>query len=69
MLCRKSLKEAHIIDTENKKADKKFEVIIGNKENYDPMIGDGLVIDVAFILKKELEKERRKRRIKLLPSK
>ncbi len=48
----------------------RFKKIIGEKkEEYDPMKGDGFAIDIAFILKNELEKEKRKRRIKLIPKK
>ncbi len=45
----------------------RFKKIIGGKEDYDPMKGDGFVVDIAFIMKNELEKEKRKRRIKIVP--
>ena len=50
-----------------KKPPERFKKIIGGKEDYDPMEGDGVVIDTAFFLKEELDKEKRKRRIKLVP--
>ncbi len=55
------------MNTINKKdLRKRFKKIIGGKKKYDWMEGDGVIIDVAYVLKEELEKCKKRKYIKIV---